>query len=100
MSHVGEQLIEVARTLLGWLTQYRSEQMAVRLAAGRATVSEIGRSVGWPDPSYAARRFRATYGVSPTEYRRRFAFSGERGDAEDSAEDSMVILTAPARAPV
>jgi AraC family L-rhamnose operon transcriptional activator RhaR len=49
--------------------------MAVRLAAGRGSVSEIGRAVGWPDPNYAARRFRATYGMSPTEYRRRFAFT-------------------------
>jgi AraC-like DNA-binding protein/mannose-6-phosphate isomerase-like protein (cupin superfamily) len=87
---------QLGTSLLGWLTQYRSEQMAVRLAAGRATVSEIGRAVGWPDPSYAARRFRATYGVSPTEYRRQFAFSGERGDAEDST----VMLSAPGRAPV
>jgi AraC-like DNA-binding protein len=55
----------------------------------RATVSEIGRAVGWPDPSYAARRFRATYGVSPTEYRRRFAFSGERGDAEGGEHDDL-----------
>lgn len=61
---------------LTWLAQYRAEQMAVRLAAGRAPVAEIGRAVGWHDPNYAARRFRATYGISPTEYRRRFAFAG------------------------
>jgi AraC family L-rhamnose operon transcriptional activator RhaR len=62
-------------SLLGWLTQYRSELMAVQLAAGGRSVAEIGRAVGWPDPNYAARRFRATYGLSPTEYRRRFAFT-------------------------
>jgi AraC-like DNA-binding protein/mannose-6-phosphate isomerase-like protein (cupin superfamily) len=62
-------------SVLGWLAQYRSEQMAVRLAASTATVSEIGRAVGWHDPNYAARRFRATHGISPTEYRRRFAFA-------------------------
>jgi AraC family L-rhamnose operon transcriptional activator RhaR len=62
-------------SLLGWLTQYRSELMAVRLAAGGRSVAEIGRAVGWHDPNYAARRFRATYGLSPTEYRRRFAFT-------------------------
>jgi AraC family L-rhamnose operon transcriptional activator RhaR len=49
--------------------------MAVRLAAGGRSVAEIGRAVGWHDPNYAARRFRATYGLSPTEYRRRFAFT-------------------------
>lgn len=105
-SHLHHQFAEqLGTSLLGWLAQYRSEQMAVRLAAGGATVSEIGRAVGWPDPSYAARRFRATYGVSPTEYRRRFAFSGERGDAENSEQDDHGLeaspagrLSAPARA--
>jgi AraC-like DNA-binding protein len=38
-------------------------------------VAEIGRAVGWSDPNYAARRFRATHGLSPTEYRRRFTFA-------------------------
>lgn len=61
-----------------WLTQYRAEQMAVRLAAGSQPVAEIGRVVGWPDPNYAARRFRAAHQMSPTEYRRRFAFSAGR----------------------
>jgi AraC-like DNA-binding protein/mannose-6-phosphate isomerase-like protein (cupin superfamily) len=74
-SHLQHRFAEQLGTSpLAWLAQYRSEQMAVRLAAGRGSVAEIGRSVGWPDPSYAARRFRATYGMSPTEYRRRFAF--------------------------
>lgn len=59
---------------LKWLMHYRSEQMAVRLTASSGSVAEIGRAVGWHDPNYAARRFRATYGISPTEYRRRFAF--------------------------
>jgi AraC family L-rhamnose operon transcriptional activator RhaR len=62
-------------SLLGWLAQYRAEQMAVRLAASDRPVAEIGRAVGWHDPNYATRRFRATYGISPTEYRRRFAFT-------------------------
>jgi AraC family L-rhamnose operon transcriptional activator RhaR len=85
-SHLHHQFAEqLGTSLLGWLAQYRAEQMAVRLAAGRGSVSEIGRAVGWPDPNYAARRFRATYGMSPTEYRRRFAFTarfraGRHGD--------------------
>ncbi len=78
-SHLQHQFAEQLGTSpLGWLAQYRSEQMAVRLAAGRGSVAEIGRAVGWHDPNYAARRFRATYGVSPTEYRRRFAFTTAR----------------------
>lgn len=59
---------------LSWLNQYRAEQMAVQLAAGHRSVAEIGRAIGWPDPNYAARRFRSTYDMSPTMYRRRFGF--------------------------
>jgi AraC-like DNA-binding protein/mannose-6-phosphate isomerase-like protein (cupin superfamily) len=75
-SHLQHRFAEQLGTSpLGWLAQYRAEQMAVRLAAGSGSVAEIGRAVGWHDPNYAARRFRATYGISPTEYRRRFAFT-------------------------
>jgi AraC-like DNA-binding protein len=75
-SHLQHQFAEqLGTSLLGWLAQYRSEQMAVGLAASGRPVAEIGRAVGWHDPNYAARRFRATYGMSPTEYRRRFAFT-------------------------
>jgi AraC-like DNA-binding protein/mannose-6-phosphate isomerase-like protein (cupin superfamily) len=75
-SHLQHQFAEqLGISPLGWLAQYRSEQMAVRLAAGRGSVAEIGQAVGWPDPNYAARRFRATFGIAPTEYRRRFAFT-------------------------
>jgi AraC-like DNA-binding protein/mannose-6-phosphate isomerase-like protein (cupin superfamily) len=75
-SHLQHQFAEQLGTSpLGWLAQYRAEQMAVRLAATGRPVAEIGRAVGWSDPNYAARRFRATHGLSPTEYRRRFAFA-------------------------
>lgn len=61
----------VGRSVVAWLDQLRGEQAAIRLARTDATVAEIGRSVGWVDPSYATRRFRRLYGMSPTEYRRR-----------------------------
>ena len=32
-------------------------------------VAAIGRRVGWPDPSYASRRFAQVYAMSPTAYR-------------------------------
>ncbi len=75
-SHLQHQFAgQLGVSPFGWLAQYRSEQMAVRLAATDAPVAEIGRAVGWPDPNYATRRFRATYGIPPTEYRRKFAFA-------------------------
>jgi AraC family L-rhamnose operon transcriptional activator RhaR len=74
-SHLQHQFAaQLGTSPLGWLAQYRAEQMAVRLAATARPIAEIGRAVGWPDPNYAARRFRAAYDMSPTEYRRRFAF--------------------------
>src|SRR5439155_1141906 len=36
-------------------------------------VTSIGRTVGWPDQSSFARRFKAHYGLSATTYRKRFA---------------------------
>ncbi|MCO8269563.1 AraC family transcriptional regulator [Actinoplanes sp. TRM 88003] len=36
------------------------------------TVRAIAEKVGWPDQNYFARRFRAHYGLTATEYRTRF----------------------------
>jgi AraC-like DNA-binding protein/mannose-6-phosphate isomerase-like protein (cupin superfamily) len=77
-SHLQHQFAaQLGVSPLGWLAQYRAEQMAVRLAATTRPVAEIGRAVGWADPNYAARKFRAAYGMSPTSYRRRFAFGDQ-----------------------
>ncbi|MBN9630276.1 AraC family transcriptional regulator [Leifsonia sp. TF02-11] len=58
---------------MAWLMQARGESAATQLASSTASVAAVGRSVGWEDPNYASRRFRALYGMSPREYRRRFA---------------------------
>lgn len=57
---------------LRWLTRHRAEQMALRLVGTDDPVSRVGAAVGWPDPNYAARRFRAEFALSPTAYRARF----------------------------
>ena len=36
-------------------------------------MTQIGRSVGWPDQNYFARRFKAHFGLSATSYRSSFA---------------------------
>lgn len=60
---------------IAWLHQQRGEMAATQLVHTDKSVSEIGRAVGWDDPNYASRRFRALYGITPTEYRKRFAQS-------------------------
>jgi AraC-like DNA-binding protein len=56
---------------LAWLTARRAERAAVLLLSTDAAVAEVGRRVGWDDPNYCARRFRAAFGVNPAAYRRR-----------------------------
>lgn len=56
---------------LAWLTARRAERAAVLLLSTDAPVAVIGRQVGWDDPNYCARRFRAAFGVNPAAYRRR-----------------------------
>lgn len=58
---------------MAWLQQERGEHFATELTHTRHAIATIGRSVGWDDPNYASRRFRALFGIAPTEYRRRFA---------------------------
>jgi len=62
----------VGMSPMSWLQQARGEAAATQLVLTDLPVSEIGRSVGWDDPNYASRRFRAQYGLSPSQYRARF----------------------------
>lgn len=54
---------------LSFLNKARAERAAYLLLHTDSSVSSIGSEVGWCDPNYFARRFRAHYGVSPTVYR-------------------------------
>jgi len=56
---------------LAWLTRRRAERAAVLLLSTDGAVAAIGREVGWDDPNYCARRFRAAFGVNPAAYRKR-----------------------------
>lgn len=55
---------------IAYLTMIRVEQMAVLLRNTDHSVAAIAASVGWGDPDFAARQFRRSVGVSPSEYRR------------------------------
>ncbi|WP_448232458.1 helix-turn-helix domain-containing protein [Microbacterium lacticum] len=55
---------------IAYLTMMRVERMAHLLKVYDSPVSVIAASVGWSDPDFAARQFRRSVGVSPSEYRR------------------------------
>jgi len=58
-------------TPMNYLARVRAEQAATLLAHSPRSAAQIGAAVGWGDPTYFARRFRALVGLTPTEYRRR-----------------------------
>ncbi|OII21870.1 hypothetical protein BIV01_17765 [Curtobacterium sp. MCBA15_013] len=69
------QLVRVFRADTGsapltYLQQLRAERFARLLRTTSLPVAQIGTAVGWPEPGYASRRFKAFWGVSPSEYRR------------------------------
>jgi AraC family L-rhamnose operon transcriptional activator RhaR len=54
---------------MAWLARRRAEKAAVLLLTTDLPVALVGRAVGWHDPNYFARRFRAAFGQSAREYR-------------------------------
>ncbi|MBM2616222.1 helix-turn-helix domain-containing protein [Actinoplanes sp. LDG1-06] len=62
---------------VAFLSRHRVELAAEMLLHTDRTVRAIAESVGWPDQNYFARRFRAHYGLTATDYRTRFARGGK-----------------------
>jgi AraC family L-rhamnose operon transcriptional activator RhaR len=58
---------------MAYLARLRAENAATLLLHTDEPITCIGRSVGWPDQNYFARRFKAHYGLPATTYRARFA---------------------------
>jgi AraC family L-rhamnose operon transcriptional activator RhaR len=55
---------------MNWLIRQRGEQAAILLLTTQQPIAAIGREVGWDDPAYFARRFRAIFGQTPKDYRK------------------------------
>ena len=55
---------------IAYLTMLRAERMAHLLKVTDSSISVIAASVGWGDPDFAARQFRRSIGLAPSEYRR------------------------------
>jgi AraC family L-rhamnose operon transcriptional activator RhaR len=60
---------------MAYLARCRVETAAILLVHTTQPITQIGRSVGWPDPNYFARRFKGHTGLSPSAYRSRFTTS-------------------------
>jgi PAS domain S-box-containing protein len=60
---------------MAYVARRRVETAAGLLLHTDQPVTQIGRSVGWPDQNYFARRFKAHFGLSPSAYRSRFTSS-------------------------
>lgn len=63
---------------MAYLSRFRVETAAAQLLHTRDPITEIARSVGWPDQNYFARRFRAHYGLTASTYRTRFTHNAAR----------------------
>jgi AraC family L-rhamnose operon transcriptional activator RhaR len=80
-AHVGlsaSQLVRRMRRSMGqsplrWLNRARAERLALLLLRDGRPVRELSPQVGWHEPSYAARRFHAAMGMTPSDFRRQRA---------------------------
>ncbi len=61
----------VGMSPMAYLRKMRVERMARLLSSTDLSIAEAARSVGWRNQFHASQCFHATWGVSPTEYRRR-----------------------------
>lgn len=57
------------KTFLEFFNGYRMEKAKKRLLSTDMTVSEVGRSVGYPDANYFAKAFKRAAGCTPSVYR-------------------------------
>lgn len=78
-SQVNRVFVEAyGKSPIAYLTMLRTERMAGLLRTSDAPIAVIAREVGWGDPDFAARQFRRSVGVTPSQYR---AISRERAQA-------------------
>ncbi len=69
-SQVGRVFVEAyGKSPIAYLTMLRTERMAGLLRATDESIAVIAREVGWADPDFAARQFRRSVGVTPSQYR-------------------------------
>lgn len=57
---------------IAYLNRLRAEQAGVLLIETDLSVAGIGARVGWADPTYTSRRFKACFAITPAAYRSAF----------------------------
>ncbi len=73
-----------------YLARLRAERAAAMLTSTDLPIASIGAAVGWTDPPYFSRRFRAAFGISPRVYRTRHRQeAGRRQPAHEPATPSQ-----------
>ncbi|MFV0425469.1 MAG: helix-turn-helix domain-containing protein [Beutenbergiaceae bacterium] len=88
---------------IAYLAMLRVERMVHLLKQTDSPISAIAASVGWGDPDFAARQFRRSVGVSPSEYHRitrktpRPTHPDHRRLAEAARQANQFLSAAPAR---
>lgn len=55
-----------------YLRTYRLKRAAFLLSEGRLRINEICYEVGFSSPSYFAKRFSQQFGVSPSDYQKKY----------------------------
>jgi len=63
---------ELGISPLHYLERHRLELTAHLLLEGDMPMTQISATAGWSDSNYMTRRFRGSYGMSPTKYRELF----------------------------
>ena len=72
----------------GALEEHRMRQARARLVQGEASIQQIALELGYPDPSYFAKAFRRTMGMTPTDYRNFRLDPTQSGTAASLAKDA------------
>lgn len=69
-SQVGRVFVEAyGKSPIAYLTMLRTERMAALLRTTDTPIAMIAQEVGWNDPDFAARQFRRSVGITPSQYR-------------------------------
>ena len=63
---------QIGQTINGYLAEVRVEKTKELLRQPQMSLRDISIAVGWQNPSFLAKKFRALTGLTPLEYRNRF----------------------------